>query len=451
MKQSQIAEIVKGKILHPNEDMNLTGKIEIDSRKVDVGDLFIAIIGKTLDGHEYVKEAVEKGAKCVIVSRVVEGVLVPTIQVEDTTQAFMDLAYHHKKECFHGSLVAITGSVGKTTTKEMVSAILEKTYRVKKSIGNHNNHIGVPLTLLNLTEEDEICVVEMGMNHAGEIHRLSLLGEPDVSLITKIGSAHIGYLGSMENIKRAKLEIIDGMKEGTLFLNGDDSYLKKVNQPSEIKIIRCGTNRTSNLKAIHIKSGIDSLEFDLKIKHHKYHFIYPHGGLHFLQDLLLAIGVGLQFQVPIEKIQEAIKELPIFEKRLERIPLMYGNILIDDTYNASFESVIADIDYVDQFKEKKMIFFGDILEVGDHGIEIHKKIAKRLKKCKNTEAVCVGTYSKVISDLLPFAIHYESTEQMIEALDYMALEQTVILVKGSRKMNLEKVVTEIKKRYKKEN
>lgn len=447
MNQREIAEIVNG-VLKNETIISTTSKVKIDSREICPGDIFIAIKGKTLDGHQYVKQAEEKHAGVIIVSNHDTSISCPLIVVDDTLDAFFKLAKYHKEKVFHGKVIAVTGSVGKTTTKEMIAHILETTYPILKSKGNFNNHIGLPLTLLELKETDKFCVVELGMNHANEISKLSQLCQPDISVITKIGSAHIGYLGSMQNILKAKLEIIDGMSQGVLLLNGDDTYLKKIKHiKNQVSVIRCGKRRFSKLRAYDVVSTIDTLSFKVKIKKIPYQFQYPHGGIHFLNDLLLAIEVGILCQVEIEKIIEAVNSMPAFEKRMEQIELKKNNILIDDTYNASMESVFADLDYLNQFPKKKIIFFGDILEVGDHGQKIHTKIAKKLKKMKDTEVICIGDESKVIPKHVKHSCHYETIGELLKTMEYANIEDTVILVKGSRKMGLEQIVNKLKEQY----
>lgn len=451
MRLKQIAHIVNGKILSGSDEKEIKKHVSIDTRTMEVGDIFIAIIGKTQDGHIYVKEASEKGAGVIIVSQKVENISTPVILVEDTTEALFALAKHHKNTYFHGLLIAITGSVGKTTTKEMVAHILSQKYRVAKSPGNYNNHIGVPLTLLSLKETDEICVLELGMNHEGEISRLSRMCEPHVAMITKIGSAHIGFLGSMDRIMKAKMEITDGLKDGILLVNGDDKRLSKLKDTKDYQVGFCGTRRNAMTKASRINATLDTLSFQLLIEHKKYPFFYPYGGKHLLTNLLLAIEMGILCDVPIELIQKAVKEMPCFEKRLEKITLKGNNTLVDDTYNASLDSVLADIDYMNLYRGKKLLIFGDILEVGTFGKKIHREIAKKLKKCRNLEVLCVGEETKQFPKLLKHCAHFEDTEELMKALDYAKLEDTFILVKGSRKMHLDLVATKIKDEWKLSN
>lgn len=448
MKLKQIAHIVNGKIISGNDEQEIHDHVSIDTRTMSVGDIFIAIVGKSQDGHSYVKEAEKKGAGVIVVSQEIEDVSAPVILVSDTTEALFALAKHHKNTHFHGLLIAITGSVGKTTTKEMVAHVLSKKYHVAKSPGNYNNHIGVPLTLLSLKETDEICVIEFGMNHEGEIAKLSCLCEPHVAMITKIGSAHIGFLGSMEHIMNAKMEITEGLKDGILLLNGDDKRLSKVRDTKDYQVGFCGTHRNSMIKVSKIDATLDALSFYLSEEHKKYHFFYPYGGKHLLTNLLLAIEMGILCDVPIKQIQQAVREMPCFEKRLEKISLKGNNILIDDTYNASLDSVLADIDYMNLYHGKKLFIFGDILEVGTFGKKIHREIAKKLKKCHNLEVLCIGEETKHFPKLLKRCAHFDTAEELMKTLDYAKLEDTFILVKGSRKMHLDFVATKIKNEWK---
>lgn len=448
MKLKQIAHIVKGKILSGSDEKEIQEHVSIDTRTMSEGDIFIAIIGKTQDGHIYAKEAEKKKAGVIIVSQEIEDISVPVILVSDTTEALFALAKHHKNIHFHGLLIAITGSVGKTTTKEMVAHILSQKYRVAKSPGNYNNHIGIPLTLLSLKDTDEICVLELGMNHEGEISRLSRMCEPHVAMITKIGSAHIGFLGSMERIMQAKMEITDGLNDGILLVNGDDKRLSKLRDTKTYQVGFCGTHRNAMTKVSDIDATLDTLSFQLLEDHKKYHFFYPYGGKHLLTNLLLAIEMGILCDVPIELIQKAVREMPCFEKRLEKISLKGNNILIDDTYNASLDSVLADIDYMNLYHGKKLFIFGDILEVGTFGKKIHREIAKKLRKCHNLEVLCVGEETKQFPKLLKKCARFDTVEELVKTLDYAKLEDTFILVKGSRKMHLDFVAEKIKNEWK---
>lgn len=220
-----LLKITGGELLNKKTDKKINN-IQIDSRKVSKNDLFIAIKGNDKNGHDYIKEAINKKPTCIMVCENIKvKTKIPIIKVLDTKEALMQLGSYFRSK-YDIPVIAVTGSVGKTTTKELISLILSKKYKVLKSDKNYNNHIGLPLTLFKLNKEYDICVFEIGMNHQGEISNLSKMCQPNIGVITNIGTSHIGNLGSQENIFKAKMEILDGMNDGLLIVNGKDKYLK---------------------------------------------------------------------------------------------------------------------------------------------------------------------------------------------------------------------------------
>lgn len=394
--------------------------IKIDSRKLKKNDLFIAIKGPHYDGHDFIKNNVAISSK----------VLPNTILVKDTFKALYDISKFNKN-MVGPKVIAITGSVGKTMTKDLIYEILKTKYRVLKSEKNFNNHFGVPLTLLNLKDE-EYLVVELGMNHKGEISKLSKLVNPDIAVITNIGSSHIGNLKNKKNIFKAKMEILDGMKYGTLITNGDDEYLKKT------KSIKCDINNKNDLYAFNIYSDLKTTMFNIRIENKVYSVKLNVPGKHLITNVLLAIKVGLLNDIDIDTIISSIEKYKYIENRLEIIEKQY--IIINDCYNSSYESLIGVLNLIKKEKKEKIIILGDILELGKKTKYYCKKIQKELKKIPNSKVLLVGNNFKNIKGF----IHFNNNNEIIEYLKTLNLDNQLILIKGSRMMHLEEITQYLK-------
>ena len=410
MKLSEINKILSGQI---NEDITFN-KIRTSSKEIEKGDLFLAIN----KGHDYIDEAIKNGATAVISEKYLDT---PSIKVDDSILALGQIA-HYIRSLYNIPLIAITGSVGKTTTKELIYLVLSKKYKVLKSNKNQNNHIGLPLTLLNLDETYDIVVTELGMNHFNEISYLSKICNPNYAIITNIGTAHIGNLGSKKNILKAKLEILDGMNEKVLIVNNEDKYLKKIKNTIKVD--------TKSLNIKNIKCGFIQ-EFDIE----NVHFVF-NSFKHLLNDVYIAIKVGLLFNIDLNLISEAISEYQTMDGRLNIINKEYK--IIDDSYNSSYEALIGGLDILKNESNEKFIILGDMLELGKYSIKYHKKINKYLKKIKNKEVLLIGNYTKLIK-----GIHFENIEEIIEYLKDNLKRNDIIYIKGSRKFNLDKIKTRI--------
>ena len=320
MYLSEINKIINGKI---NKEAKIE-KIKTNSKEIKVGDLFLAIN----KGINYIGEAINNGAVAII-SEVDLDPEIPNIKVFSTVKALGQIA-KYIRQLYQKPVIAITGSVGKTTTKELVSLILEEKYKVLKSEKNNNNHIGLPLTLLKLDQNYDVVVTELGMNHLNEISYLSDICQPDYAVITNIGSAHIGNLGSKKNILKAKLEILDGMNNGYLLINNYDKYLKKVKYSKKIKV------DAKSLNVRNIKYG-ESIEFDID----NVHFIFK-SYKHLLSDVFIAIKIGILFNVDLKLISKAIANYQNIEGRCNIIKGKWT--IMDDSYNSSFESLIGGLE-----------------------------------------------------------------------------------------------------------
>ena len=396
MKLKTILKITNGKIINNVDAKEKIRKIQIDSRKVKKNDLFIAIVGKNKDGHDYINDAIKAGANAIICEKNINiETNIPIIKVTSTINALGSLALANRIKNKNIPLIAITGSCGKTTTKELISLILSKKYNVLKNEGSLNNHLGLPMTLLDLNDKYDVAVLEMGMNHENEISYLSNIALPNYGIITNIGSSHIGNLGSKKNILKAKMEITDGISNGILIVNGEDKYLKKVKYKNIIKVKNDAYDLSYEFSQTTFKLNIDNKEYSIK-------FNVP--GKHLIMDVLLAIKVGLLFNVEVEDIISSIDEYRAVNGRLNII-LKDELTIIDDAYNSSFESLMGSLSLLNK-KTHNIVILGDILELGDKSYKIHKKINKKIKKFLIEHLLLIGEYTKVINGIhWPFPIY----------------------------------------------
>lgn len=439
MKVEEVFQIVGGKLFFSHN--KTLKKIKIDSRKIEKGDIFIALKGKNLDGNEYVKDASFKKAGLIICEKKV-NVNTALIVVEDTYQALWNLASYYREKN-NPLFIAITGSYGKTTTKELLYHILSDKYHVLKSPKNYNNHIGIPLTLFSLTGKEDIAIVELGMNHKGEIERLSKLVKPDLAIITAIGTSHIGYLKGKKNIFKAKMEITKGIDDGILLVNGDDSYLKKVKGNIHYDVIDCGKCSTYGLVPYQIKETFHSLSFCIQYRGKEYNVNIPMTGAHFVSNILLAIETALLLNMDMDTIVSSLRTFQMEKQRMEVISTSHYTI-IDDVYNASYESIRALISFIKKQDTSLYFILGDILELGSYSKKYHKKVARMLRKIKNKKVLLVGDKTRVMKGKDFY--HFSSNTEIISYLEGEDLNGKTFVLKGSRGMHLEQIVDYLKEK-----
>ncbi len=403
------------------------GQIKTSSLDIENGDVFVALVGNT-DGHKYIQSAIDNGAKILIVSKKVKS-SIPYILVKDTTLALGDIAHYMVKK-YKPRVIALTGSVGKTTTRNILLNLLKNKYKVVANEKNFNNHIGVPLTVFNLKEDTEILLTELGMNHFNEISYLSKMVNPETAIITNIGSSHIGNLGGKEGILKAKLEILDGMDEKVLFVNGDDELLKDVSGT-----IKSGFNSYNDFIGYDLKSNLYSSSFKIKYNDKEYE-ISVNLPEHLLEDVLLSINVALYYGIDIKDIIKSLKEYKSFDMRMNILKDRNNNTIINDCYNSSFESLTGVLKVLEKEKQKKLLILGSIMELGDFSKEIHQKLKPYLDKIDNKKVILVG---KEIEDLKIDALYFKDYEDVISYLKNEKITDTLILIKGSRGIKLENV------------
>ena len=431
--------------------------ITTDSRKARDGMLFVPIAGERFDGHEFINAAFELGAQAAITHRDTEPVLGKTlIRVDDTFMALGDIAKYYKKK-YNVPTVAVTGSVGKTTTKDMLASVMAQKFNTLKTQGNFNNEIGLPLTVFGLEKEHEAAVLEMGQSHFGEIHHLADIARPDVAVITNIGMSHIENLGSQEGIFRAKMEITDFFgTANTLIINGDDKFLNTVSD-KEYKVIKYGIeNENCDVRAYDVTDkGVNGVEFSVDIGNKPYRVLINVPGVHNVYNALAAICVGNAFDVEPDKIISGIENFELTKMRMA--VEKFGDVtVINDCYNASPDSVRASLKVLaSAYAKRRIAILGDILEMGDFAKDAHTALGAAVSESGAEILVTVGENAKYIADGLadksrPEVIHFDKTRTASEYVYNMVQNGDVVLVKASRGMKFEMIVEMIEKRAKEE-
>ena len=439
MNIKEILNVTGGRLICGDEKFEVEN-FEIDTRKINAKDVFVAIKNENSNGNQYYKMAVEKGAVCMLTEEPEEKIG-NIILVEDSIKALQELATY-KRNQYDIPVVAVTGSVGKTSTKDLIASVMSKKFNVLKTQGNYNNHIGLPITILRLRNEDAL-VVEMGMNHFGEISVLTKIAKPTLAVITNIGTAHIGNLGSRENILKAKLEILEGLQGKSVIVNNDNDLLSKwAKENKTYDVITYGiNNKDSDYVAENIKSFEDKSIFDIDGKN----ITVPVGGEHFVLNSLCAIAVGKHFGMQLEEIQEGIKELELTKKRMEINKTKLGAIVINDSYNANYDSMKAAIEYLEKIENRRKIaILGDMLELGEYSKELHRKVGDLIKDIDIL--ITVGDLAKYISENAKISnkIMVKSNEEAISRIKDIIQENDAILLKASNSMNFSEIADSLK-------
>ena len=426
-----------------------------DTRKIKTGDVFLSIKSETDDGIKYIEEAFEKGVVGCITEYDIQEELINKyrdrfiIKTKDTTKAIQEIA-KYKRSLYDIPVIAVTGSVGKTSTKDMIATVLSQKYIVNKTEGNYNNHLGVPLTILSWDNDTEVAVVEMGMNHFGEISVLTNIAKPTIAVITNIGTAHIGNLGSRENILKAKLEILEGLQtNGKVIVNNDNDLLNQCDT-KEFKKLTYGINNKSDLTANNIVLEENFSDFTVTISDKEYVVNVPVAGEHFIMNSLCAILVGLELNIEINKIIEGIKTIKLTAKRNEIIDIN-GIKLINDYYNASYDSMKASLEVLGKINAKRKIaILGDMLELGDFSEQLHKKVGEEVINNRIDILITVGELSKSIAEEAKNNSNidvycFENNSEAIKRIDEITMTGDAILLKASNRMNFGEIADHIKK------
>lgn len=423
-------------------------KISTDSRDIDAGTLFIALKGERFDANDFVPDVLSKGARAVVCSRY-EGTDERVILVEDTGKALLDIAAGYRQN-FKIPFVALTGSVGKTTTKGMIYAVLSEKFNTLRTEGNLNNEIGVPKTLFRLESSHEAAVIEMGMNHFGEISRLSKTVCPDIGVITNVGTAHIENLGSRNGILKAKSEILDGMKAGSpLVINGDSDILNKV-EADDFNVIRFGLDGgdvvAENIDPTQLGSG-----FTVTYKGQRAQAFVPSQGVHNVYNGLCAIAVGLLLGMSLDECVRGLRNFAP-EGMRQKITSVKGMVFIEDCYNANLDSMCAALETLKSLKINRTVaVLGDMLELGDFSDEAHRRVGE---KAFETDCGMVVTFGEAAENITNSFIEKgglgKSFSDKAELTDYLRQtlkEGDTVLFKGSRGMKMEEIFTSLYKEW----
>lgn len=422
-------------------------KMMYDSRNELKNSLFVPFIGEKHDAHKYIGGAIKNGAIAALWN---EKHSVPVefeqqcmfFIVEDTEKALQKLASYYR-DLINPIVIGITGSNGKTTTKDLVSSVLETKFNTHKTAGNFNNHIGMPMTILHMPANTEVLVLEMGMNNFNEIDLLSRLAKPDYAIITNIGESHIEFLGSREGISRAKLEIIHGLKEdGQLIIDGDEILLEPMKGKSNV--ISCGFKQ-SGVEYFIEQIKISGKTTEFQVNGHGYHI--PLLGAHHAKNATFALIIAENLGICQEDIQRGFDQLKYSQMRFEWVTGKNGVTLINDAYNASPTSMIAAINVMKQMGDfsRKIVVLGDILELGENAAQFHRDVATTIDESINI-VFTIGENARIISEYVQDQFqgikskHFINKEDIARELQHYLQADTVILFKASRGMALEEII-----------
>lgn len=451
---SEILEATGGKLLAHIDEFAAITEVDTDSRTMHENSLFVPLVGENFDGHRYLEQALDKGALGCLTQNEVSDCRPDRfyIQVEDTMTALGNLARFYRNK-FDIKVVGVTGSVGKTTTKDMVASVLSRKYSVLKTQGNFNNNIGVPKTLFQLEKGHEIAVVEMGMNHAGEIDYLTRIAQPDVAIITNIGDAHIENLGSRENTLQAKAEIFHGLKQGGIaVLNGDDPLLCKLDGRLIHPIVWCGEGENSAFRCKDIRETTGdcmALEAEtplgeLKAKIHCL-------GRHLYHAALTAAAVGHHFGMTLEEIITGIEDFAPTKMRMDVIRCKNGITILNDTYNANPQSMRAAVDVLAKYSgSNRVAVLGDMFELGELGPVLHESVGNFVGHSGIDCLITVGELGGLIAQgarTMGMSEVYDrpDKEEAKVVLNQVLQPGTVFLCKASRGMRFEEIVDYLKR------
>ncbi len=446
------AGIIYGKEWIKDEKTEAKGVV-LDSRLLEEGYVFLATKGERVDGHKFIPSVFEKGALAVICEDVPEEMTGPCIQVENSFVALKKLAAFYRQQ-LDITVIGITGSVGKTSTKEFVAGVLNTKYKVWKTQGNFNNEVGLPLTVLQLRDEHEIAVLEMGISDFGEMHRLSEIAKPDICVLTNIGQCHLEFLGDRDGVLRAKSEIFDYLNpNGMIFVNGDDDKLVTLKEKWKDRLICFGRNRSNDVYAVNeVSKGLLGSTMDIVGAMEVEGVQIPLPGEHMVLNALAAAAVAKHLKLSLDEIKEGIKKVQAVSGRSNLIP--YEDfVLIDDCYNANPVSMKAAIDLLQSANGRKVAVLGDMFELGEEEEKLHYEVGEYAKN-KVDVLICVGKLAEEIYQgaLAARAEHQEllylsDKDDVYKHLKEIIKPQDTILLKASHGMGFADIVSWFERNY----
>lgn len=455
MNRSSVSQIAKfaGASLPAADGQTLIDKISTDSRTVKRGELFVALRGENFDGHEFVEVAAKEGAAGAIVDRGWKG-KVPNgfalLRVQDTLRAYQEIAANYRKS-LPLKVLAITGSNGKTSTKDFAAAVLGRRFVVTKTEGNFNNHVGLPRTILEATSQDEIAVWEIGMNHPGEIAALAKIAAPDAAIITNVGNAHIEFMGSREAIAKEKGALAEMIESnGWVILNADDPFSAGIAARSRGRVVLAGTTGGS-ISVGEITQSANGSDFTILEGAHRCRAQLPVPGLHMIQNALLAVAAGRAFGLSLEEGAAGLAAAPLTKARLQ-IKEIHGVQFIDDSYNANPDSMKAALRTLVELDAdgKRIAVLGEMRELGPETERAHREVGEEAAALGIDQLIAIGEMGKVIARAaekagLEKSAAVASTTQAAELLGEIATPGDLVLVKGSRSARTERVLEEFGK------
>lgn len=451
MTLSNIANACNGKYYGPeNKKETCVSGIAIDSRKVGENFLFIPIKGEKVDGHAFIPNVFENKAACTLTEHPLDESANPFILVESCAQALKDLAEYYRS-VLDIKVVGIAGSVGKTSTKEMVASVLSQKYSVLKTEGNFNNEIGLPLTIFNITDEHDIAVVEMGISDFGEMHRLAKVAKPDICIITNIGFCHLENLKSREGILKAKSEIFDFLTpDGKIILNGDDDLLSAISEVNGVVPIFFSKQKQEGVYADNIENlGLDGTKCSIHFKESSIDVHIPIPGLFMVDNALTAFVAGKLLGLSDEQIRYGIHAVNSASGRTNLIKTEFITI-IDDCYNANPVSMKGAIDVLSHAEGRKIAVLGDMFELGKDEASLHYSVGLHAADKELDLVICVGTLASNIAKALRDksspceVLEFISKDTMLEQLESLIKAGDTILVKASHAMGFDEIVSKLK-------
>jgi UDP-N-acetylmuramoyl-tripeptide--D-alanyl-D-alanine ligase len=444
---SQIAQFAGG-FLEFGDGTVVVNKISTDSRTIKPGELFVALHGENFDAHDFVEAVAKSGAAGALVSRNWNG-HVPNnfslIRAIDTLHAYQQIAANYRRSLTL-KVLAITGSNGKTSTKDFAASVLARKFRVTKTEGNFNNHVGLPRTILEAASEDEAAVWEIGMNHPGEISELSKIAAPDVAIITNIGVAHIEFMGSREAIAREKGALAEAVgPQGIVILNADDPFSKAIAAHTRAKVVFAGTT-DGTVRAIEIRQSADVSEFTILEGAHRCRAQLPVAGLHMVQNALLAVAAGRAFGLSIEESAAGLAAAPLTKARLQ-IKEIGGVHFLDDSYNANPDSMKAALRTLVELdtEGKHIAVLGEMRELGRESERCHREVGETAATLGVDQLITIGEVAEVIAQGardagLNKVSSAQSNSDAADLLGQIANPGDLVLIKGSRAARTEEVI-----------
>lgn len=420
--------------------------ITTDSRKVEEGCLFVPIVGERVDAHKFIPDVMEKGALVTLSERTLENAGFPYIQVESTLQAVKDIAEFYLEQ-LQIPVVGITGSVGKTSTKEVIASVLKEKYCTLKTQGNFNNELGLPLTVFRLREEHEIAVLEMGISFFGEMSRLAKVAKPETCVITNIGTCHLENLGDRDGVLKAKTEIFAFLKPGgNIILNGDDDKLSTVKEYNGIRPVYFGFREDYPVYADQIVSrGLKGMSCRIHLYGEAFDVTVPMPGRHMVYNALAAAAVGRTYGLTNEEIKRGIESLEAISGRFKMIETEKF-LIVDDCYNANPMSMKASLDVLQDGSGRRVAILGDMGELGENEIALHEEVGAHAAQCRIDVCICTGSLCGHMAEKAregnpSLTVIYEpDRESLLAHLHTYVKEGDTILVKASHFMKFEEVV-----------